>query len=97
MDLVHESCLSLIHSLRPVDKAHLLTLISERYDTRKAMSSSSLPRRPYDPRQLFIFPVPAWVHNIKIAHKRTIGVYLSGALVRSPFPLPPSVVSALAI
>lgn len=48
----------------------------------------SLPRADYDPRRVCVNPCP----NFTLGHKRTLGVYLAGALVRTfrshpPFPI----------
>lgn len=52
----------------------------------------SLPRSNYDPRRVCLNPFP----NLNISfgkHRRTIGVYLAGGLVRLP-PNSPMVVEA---
>lgn len=47
----------------------------------KPMSSSSLPRRSYDPLRLFVIPLPAFLSRLSLGpHKRSIGVHLAGAL-----------------
>jgi len=41
----------------------------------------SLPRADYDPRRVCVNPCPNFTLG---KHKRTVGVYLAGALVRPP-------------
>lgn len=42
----------------------------------------SLPRSDYDPRRVCLNPFP----NVELGkHRRTVGIYLAGALVRTPF------------
>lgn len=48
----------------------------------------SLPRADYDPRRVCVNPCP----NFTLGHKRPLGVYLAGALVRTfrshhPYPI----------
>ena len=43
----------------------------------------SLPRADYDPRRVCVNPCPNFTLGLG-KHKRTVGVYLAGALVRSP-------------
>jgi len=43
----------------------------------------SLPRANYDPRRVCVNPCPNLTPGLG-KHKRTVGVYLAGALVRSP-------------
>ena len=46
-----------------------------------APAAMSLPHSSYDPRRVCLNPFP----NVSLGkHRRTIGVYLSGALVRRP-------------
>ena len=50
----------------------------------------SLPRADYDPRRVCVNPCPNFTPGLG-KHKRTVGVYLAGALVRlflslHPFP-----------
>lgn len=47
----------------------------------------SLPRSDYDPRRVCLNPFP----NVEFGkHRRTVGIYLAGALVRIPFFSPPN-------
>lgn len=43
----------------------------------------SLPRADYDPRRVCVNPCPNFTPGLG-KHKRTVGVYLAGALVRLP-------------
>ena len=43
----------------------------------------SLPRSNYDPRRVFVNPFPEFSLG---KHRRTVGVYLAGALVRGSNP-----------
>jgi hypothetical protein len=75
-DVVNENSHGSVTTASPPSHSSLLPPTTI---TRNESSTMSLPRSNYDPRRVCLNPFPALSFG---KHRRTIGVYLAGALVR---------------